>query len=98
MEENQLYTIILRHDTSSQWMVNDPVLALGEYGVEDDTHRVKRGDGQSKWSELTYDTFGLEYMLTFENIQGDITDNEKLQQALDDKLLSLIHISEPTRP
>ena len=86
MEENQLYTIILRHDTSSQWMVNDPILALGEYGVEDDTHRVKRGDGQSKWSELTYDTFGLEYMLTFENIQGDITDNEKLQQALDDKL------------
>lgn len=86
MEENQLYTIILRHDTSSQWMVNDPVLALGEYGVEDDTHRVKRGDGQSKWSELTYDTFGLEYMLTFENIQGDVTDNEKLQQALDDKL------------
>ena len=86
MEENQLYTIILRHDTSSQWMVNDPILALGEYGVEDDTHRVKRGDGQTKWSELTYDTFGLEYMLTFENIQGDVTDNEKLQQALDDKL------------
>ena len=86
MEENQLYTIILRHDTSSQWMVNDPVLALGEYGVEDDTHRVKRGDGQSKWSELTYDTFGLEYMLTFENIQGDVTDNEKLQQALDNKI------------
>ncbi len=86
MEENQLYTIILRHDTSSQWMVNDPILALGEYGVEDDTHRVKRGDGQTKWSELTYDTFGLEYMLTFENIRGDVTDNKSLQEALNQKL------------
>lgn len=86
MEENQVYTIILRHDTSANWMINDPVLALGEYGVEDDTHRVKRGDGQSKWSELTYDTFGLEYMLTFENIEGDVTDNKALQDALNQKL------------
>ena len=86
MEENQVYTIILRHDTSANWMINDPVLALGEYGVEDDTHRVKRGDGQSKWSELTYDTFGLEYMLTFENIKGDVTDNKSLQEALNQKL------------
>ena len=86
MEENQVYTIILRHDTSANWMINDPVLALGEYGVEDDTHRVKRGDGQSKWSELTYDTFGLEYMLTFENIKGDVTDNKALQDALNQKL------------
>lgn len=86
MEENQVYTIILRHDTSANWMINDPVLALGEYGVEDDTHRVKRGDGQSKWSELTYDTFGLEYMLTFENIKGDVTDNKSLQDALNQKL------------
>lgn len=86
MEENQVYTIILRHDTSANWMINDPVLALGEYGVEDDTHRVKRGDGQSKWSELTYDTFGLEYMLTFENIEGNVTDNKSLQDALNQKL------------
>lgn len=86
MENNQLYTIILRHDTSSQWMINDPILTLGEYGVEDDTHRVKRGDGQSKWSELTYDTFGLEYMITFENIKGSVSDNEELQTILDNKI------------
>lgn len=40
-EENKYYTIILRHDTSTQWTINDPILALGEYGVEDDTHRIK---------------------------------------------------------
>lgn len=81
MEENQLYTIILRHDTSTNWIINDPVLILGEYGVEDDTHRVKRGDGVSKWSELLYDHFGFEYAITFANLNGDIEDNAELTAA-----------------
>ena len=38
-EEKVYYTIILRHDTSTNWMMNNPILALSEYGVEDDTHR-----------------------------------------------------------
>ena len=57
--EEQFYTIILRHDTSTNWMINNPVLAFGEYGVEDDTHKVKRGDGVTDWEHLTYDTFGI---------------------------------------
>lgn len=86
MEENQFYTIILRHDTSTQWMINNPVLALGEYGVEDDTHRVKRGDGQTKWEDLLYEHFGLESMVTFENLNGNIEDNKQLQEAFDSKV------------
>ena len=86
MEENQFYTIILRHDTSTQWMINDPILALGEYGIEDDTHRVKRGDGQTKWSELLYEHFGLESMITFDNLIGNVEDNEQLKEALDNKV------------
>lgn len=86
MEENQIYTIILRHDTSSNWALNDPVLALGEYGVEDDTHKVKRGDGVTVWSSLDYETFGIEYLIAFENITGEVSDNEALQAALDEKL------------
>ena len=36
MEEDKVfYSIILRHDTSTQWMISNPILALGEYGVED---------------------------------------------------------------
>ena len=58
--EEQFYTIVLRHDTSTLWLVNDPILSLGEYGVEDDTHKVKRGDGESKWSELTYEDLFIE--------------------------------------
>ena len=89
-DEKQYYTIVLRHDTSTNWMVNDPILYLGEYGVEDDTHRVKRGDGESKWSELKYEEFGLRYLITFNNIQGEVADNEQLQAELDKKISASI--------
>ena len=85
-EEKQNYTIILRHDTSTMWLVNDPILALGEYGVEDDTHKVKRGNGESKWSELTYEDFGLQYIVTYANLSGEITDNEALTNMFNSKL------------
>ena len=85
-EEKVYYTIILRHDTSTNWMMNNPILALSEYGVEDDTHRVKRGDGQSNWADLPYEHFGLEYLVTFENLIGDVADNENLKTALDSKI------------
>lgn len=78
MDEKNYYTIILRHDTSTNWMLVDPILALGEYGVEDDTHRIKRGDGETAWSDLTYDHFGFEYAITFENLQGNVEDNAQL--------------------
>ena len=86
MEEEKFYTIILRHDESTKWMINNPILALGEYGVEDDTHRIKRGDGKSKWSELNYEHFGLEYMITYGNLQGKVEDNVALKSALDTKI------------
>lgn len=81
-EEKQFYTIILRHDTSTEWMVNDPILAFGEYGVEDDTHRLKRGDGDTPWSELPYEEMGLSYLISYENLLGDVSDNEALKNAL----------------
>lgn len=85
-EENKYYTIILRHDTSTQWTINDPILALGEYGVEDDTHRIKRGDGVTPWSELLYETMGLDYLVTFTNLKGSVDDNQDLKTALQGKV------------
>lgn len=69
MNENQLYTIILRHDSSTNWDINDPILAYGEYGVEDDTHRVKRGNGVNNWSQLPYETFGVDINLNASDIK-----------------------------
>jgi len=86
VDDKQLYTIIMRHDTSTQWAVNNPILTYGEYAVEDDTHRVKRGDGETEWNDLPYEEFGLVYLVTYENLSGEVSDNEALQQALDKKM------------
>jgi hypothetical protein len=48
------YRILLRRDLSANWAYNDPVLMLGEPGVESDTGRLKIGDGQSQWTALSY--------------------------------------------
>ena len=48
----------IRHDISANWKKYNPVLAIGEMGIEtDDTNegnRIKIGDGNRKWSELPY--------------------------------------------
>lgn len=46
--------IQLRRDTSTNWTRNNPVLALGEPGLETDTLIVKYGDGSSSWNDLQY--------------------------------------------
>lgn len=82
-------TLIPRHDTSTNWGINDPVLENGEYGVEDDTHRVKRGDGKTPWTELPYETFGVESVIAttaadvnYDNTLAQIS-KVNVQDALD---------------
>jgi len=43
-----------RRDTQSNWTAVNPVLALGEFGVESDTNKFKIGDGTTVWSALAY--------------------------------------------
>ena len=56
---------------------------LFAYAVEDDTHRVKRGDGETEWNDLPYEEFGLVYLVTYSNLSGEVSDNEKLQDELE---------------
>lgn len=46
--------IIQRHDTAANWSTINPVLALGEMGVETDTNKFKFGDGTTTYNELPY--------------------------------------------
>ena len=46
--------IILRNDTAANWKLNNPVLKLGEMGIETDTNMFKFGDGVKAWNELAY--------------------------------------------
>ena len=46
--------IQLRRDTAVNWASTNPVLSLGEPGVEIDTHNMKVGDGGTAWNDLAY--------------------------------------------
>lgn len=53
------YTRIqLRCDTAEAWAEANPVLALGEMGLESDTRRLKFGTGALRWTALGYVQFG----------------------------------------
>ena len=44
----------LRRDTSANWQLANPILALGEPGIELDTNLIKYGDGSTPWTSLRY--------------------------------------------
>ena len=46
--------IQLRRDNAANWQATNPVLSLGEPGVETDTHNMKVGDGVTAWNNLAY--------------------------------------------
>ena len=46
--------IQLRNDTAANWTSENPILAIGEFGLETDTSLFKIGDGATAWSSLAY--------------------------------------------
>ncbi|HVH49970.1 MAG TPA: hypothetical protein VM760_08870 [Sphingomicrobium sp.] len=44
----------IRRDTAANWASVNPVLKLGEPGLETDTRRIKYGDGSTAWNSLGY--------------------------------------------
>ena len=48
--------IQLRNDIAANWTSTNPVLAVGEIGVETDTKLLKLGDGVTAWTALAYFT------------------------------------------
>lgn len=46
--------IQLRNDTAANWTSANPVLAVGEFGLETDTSLFKIGDGSTAWTSLSY--------------------------------------------
>lgn len=73
------YKIRARRDNASNWSTNNPVLALGEFGFELDTNKLKIGDGVSAWNSLSY----IESVAAAHN--QDISTINGLQAALDAK-------------
>jgi len=46
--------IINRNDVKANWSSVNPVLSIGEIGIEKDTRKFKIGDGISAWNTLEY--------------------------------------------
>lgn len=46
--------IQLRRDLAGSWTVANPILGLGELGIESDTGYIKIGNGTSNWVDLAY--------------------------------------------
>jgi hypothetical protein len=51
---SRITQIQARHDTAANWTSVNPVLALGEFGFETDTKKMKLGDGSTAWNSLGY--------------------------------------------
>jgi hypothetical protein len=47
-------TIKLRRDTTANWAAANPILAVGEPGINTDTNGIKYGDGVTAWNSLPY--------------------------------------------
>ena len=56
MEKRIKSAIIPRNGTSAQWTAANPVLLKGELGLENDTRRMKIGDGITACEDLPYAT------------------------------------------
>ena len=48
--------IQIRRDTAALWTTHNPILAAGEFGYENDTAKIKIGDGTTTWTSLLYYT------------------------------------------
>jgi hypothetical protein len=49
-----IYQIQIRRGTSAEWVTANPILAVGEFGLETDTRRIKIGTGSDVWTQLRY--------------------------------------------
>jgi len=62
--------IQFRRDTAANWTSNNPTLAVGEVGLETDTHAYKIGDGATAWASLGYHQLAPEITTLLLNGQG----------------------------
>ncbi len=46
--------IQFRNDTATNWTTANPILAVGELGLETNTGQFKVGNGSSTWTALSY--------------------------------------------
>lgn len=75
--------IQFRHDTAANWTSVNPVLAVGEMGVETDNNTFKIGDGETTWSDLGYLALpGAGYDFTWDSVNNSIPESAQLSPTI----------------
>lgn len=74
-------TLKIRNDTAANWEESNPILAVGEFGLERDTLLLKIGDGVTQWNNLRHLNKLDDSYLTF-NENGEITLASSIQDLL----------------
>lgn len=62
-----------RGDLASQWTLENPILHRNEIGWEEDTRRMKLGDGVRAWNDLPYANSNPAPVRSVAGRQGDVT-------------------------
>ena len=62
--------IKLRRDTAANWNTNNPILALGEPGLETDTRQLKHGDGVTHWMDLAHSGYAPREQVGYAGFHG----------------------------
>jgi len=55
--------LIMRRDTTQNWVLVNPILKRGELGIEiqdSGSRRIKNGDGITPWNELPYSYLSID--------------------------------------
>lgn len=71
-EPIKIRTIRIRRDTSANWHQKNPILKLGEPGLETDTRKLKFGDGATTWTNLPYAVTDTDSPIFLENIDDRV--------------------------
>ena len=79
--------IQIRRDTIVNWESEDPILADGEPGLEQDSGKVKYGDGISAWTILPY-AGGLVDLSLY--IDGFVPPGARLMRYKSERALTLV--------
>lgn len=63
MERQITAKIVIRNDDDVAWRTANPVLLMGEIGIENNTKKFKIGDGSTTWNNLEYFASGIKLVV-----------------------------------
>ncbi len=91
--------LVLRNGTSEQWADANPVLLKGEIGVENDTRRLKIGDGLAAYNDLPYSDKEVRDLVetaktSLDKSLTDIRDAIKSGATLDEAKTALLELGD----